>query len=254
MADDAAKALRKMSDTRAIEDLISISLKGDSCSNRSDAAMALDVSALEMAADWIKDGVCSGTELEGKTDPHSIAQLIPLTLRTLKDANWEARARAARALGEIKDERGVDPLIATLTDPDPGTRAQAAWALGEFRNTRATNPLIATLTDADSSVREETAGALVKVADPASNGALLEAWSRRDYSVIVGARSFFIGRGDPGSEDVLIEMLHKFGKTWVAEDLLNSGNPKLEEAARTWGQANGFTVVYGGGGARAVGQ
>jgi len=40
----------------------------------------------------------------------------------LKDQTWTDRAVAAQALGESKDPRALEPLIAALRDPDVEVR------------------------------------------------------------------------------------------------------------------------------------
>ena len=69
------------------------------------------------------------------------------------------RNAAARALGEIKDPRAVEPLIAALKGEYRGA-CKAAYALGEIKDPRAVEPLIAALKDQNSDVREAAAKAL----------------------------------------------------------------------------------------------
>jgi HEAT repeat protein len=66
-----------------------------------------------------------------------------------------------KALGEIKDPRAVEPLIAALKDK--GVCAAAAYALGEIKDPRAVEPLIAALKDESFSVRRAAAEALVSL-------------------------------------------------------------------------------------------
>jgi HEAT repeat protein len=58
-------------------------------------------------------------------------------IRQLKDKHADIRARAAAALGEMKDPRAVEPLIATLADPDSSVRSYVALALGKIKDARA---------------------------------------------------------------------------------------------------------------------
>ena len=69
----------------------------------------------------------------------------------------------ARALGEIKDPRAVEPLIAALKDTDKDVRQAAAEALGKIGDPRAVEPLIAALKDAEWHVRKAAAKALVSL-------------------------------------------------------------------------------------------
>ena len=49
--------------------------------------------------------------------------------------------------------------------------------------------------------------------------------------------------GNPNTEDLLIKALNEYGYKNMAEDYLNCGNPKLEEAARKWAYKHGYKVV-----------
>ncbi len=57
---------------------------------------------------------------------------------------------AAWALGEMRDPRAVEPLIAALKDKDYEVRVCAAIALGEMRDPRAVEPLIESMEDSGS--------------------------------------------------------------------------------------------------------
>ena len=91
------------------------------------------------------------------------AQAVPALIDALKDAQ-PVRLSAVRALGNIGDERAVEPLIATLKeDTDPRVRTAAAQALGELRDERAVDALITAL-----AAENEAAGpALVRIGAPA---------------------------------------------------------------------------------------
>ena len=65
-------------------------------------------------------------------------------------------------MGEIGDDRALEPLIATLQDGDPSVRKGAARALGEMRNVRAVEPLVAALGDVDEGVRSSAGWTLVR--------------------------------------------------------------------------------------------
>lgn len=83
----------------------------------------------------------------------------PLT--ALKDDNARVRTRAAEALGQIKDTRAIEPLIAALKDENADVRREAAEALGRMKDTRAIEPLMAALEDL--SVQSEAARALKRL-------------------------------------------------------------------------------------------
>ncbi|MCX5884510.1 MAG: HEAT repeat domain-containing protein [Proteobacteria bacterium] len=72
------------------------------------------------------------------------------------------RSQAAKALGEIRDIRGVEPLIVALKDETYVVREAAAWALGGIKDIRAVEPLIAAL---NSVKRQPVAWALGEIKD-----------------------------------------------------------------------------------------
>jgi len=107
--------------------------------------------------------------------------------------SWDHRKAAIRALGKIKDERVLDPLInqlrsdefgedatdalvdlgspavdklvAALSDRDENTRKQAVIALGRIQDPAALDPLIEKLNDKDWYTRLTAAAALEKIGD-----------------------------------------------------------------------------------------
>lgn len=58
--------------------------------------------------------------------------------------------------------------------------------------------------------------------------------------------------GISGSEDQLSTVLTLFGDKSMAEDYLNCGSNKLEEAARKWAESRGYQIMRIPGGARAT--
>ena len=75
------------------------------------------------------------------------------------------RCAAAKALGEIKDVKAVESLIAAFKDRDGDVRREAAWALGEIKDVKAVESLIIALKDRDKIVRRGAAGALGGIKD-----------------------------------------------------------------------------------------
>ncbi|MBM4124113.1 MAG: HEAT repeat domain-containing protein [Nitrospira sp.] len=112
-------------------------------------------------------------------------------IKQLRD--WDIRKYAIRALGKIKDERVLDPLIgqlrkdefledatdalvelgepaveklvAAMKDKDENVRKQAVIALGRIKNDKALDPLIEMLQDKDWYIRLTAAAALEKIGD-----------------------------------------------------------------------------------------
>ncbi len=120
-------------------------------------------------------------------------QAVPRLIELLKDCKtvWGDAEYAARALGEIGDDRGVEPLLAALEEPFVGGAAIEALAklhderalkplirlfakrpisslatvLGRWGDTRAVGPLIAAMGDPDPHVRFYVARALGRLGD-----------------------------------------------------------------------------------------
>ena len=97
--------------------------------------------------------------------------------------DWEVRWDAARALGEIKDPRAVEPLSAALKDERFSVRQAAAEALGKIGNARAVEPLIAALGDERSDMRQAAAKALGAIGDARAMEPLIAALKDKDSAV-----------------------------------------------------------------------
>ncbi len=80
------------------------------------------------------------------------------------DRDEIVRSTAAGALGRIKSEKAVEPLIHALKDNHIYVRHVAAWALGEIASEKAINALKQTaLTDDDELARGRATEALWKI-------------------------------------------------------------------------------------------
>jgi HEAT repeat protein len=70
-------------------------------------------------------------------------------------------------LGQIKDARAAEPLIAALKDKSSIVRRDAAIALGQIKDACAVESLIAVMKDKDAIVRANAATALGEIGKPA---------------------------------------------------------------------------------------
>lgn len=90
-------------------------------------------------------------EALGTRDEKVVIQPVIKALQN--DDNSDVRRIAARSLGYIGDEQGLEPLIDALCDTAPEVRAQAAESLETFKQQSAAQALItAFLQDEDSNV------------------------------------------------------------------------------------------------------
>jgi len=118
------------------------------------------------------DTQCEAVEALGEIgDERAVEPLI----QALKDENWHVRWDAAEALGEIGDERAVEPLIQALKDEDRRFRLEALEALGEIGDERAVEPLIQALKDEDKAIRYWAAKALGEIGDERAVDSLTQA-------------------------------------------------------------------------------
>jgi HEAT repeat protein len=115
----------------------------------------------------------------------------------------KVRWAAVVELGEIKDTRAVEPLIAAIKDNELAWRA--AQALGKIGDVRAVESLIAALKDTQRAVCQKAAEALVKIGVPATEQ-LIGAIKNEDELVRNAAALALSKIGIP-TVDPLISML-----------------------------------------------
>ena len=128
--------------------------------------------------------------------------------KELKNPNSNNKPNAAQALGMLGDTRAVEPLIGALKDADWAARRSAANALGMLGDTRAVEPLIGLLkNDADVSVRTEAARNLGQLGDPRAFEPLIETLKDADEEVRRWAAASLGHLGDSRAFEPLIETL-----------------------------------------------
>jgi HEAT repeat protein len=139
----AAEALGWLGDVRAVKPLIEI-LTDD------------DETVWGMAAKALG-------RLEAAEAVLPLIDLLTRPVPTFGHRNSFARRRAAEALGLLRDERAVPPLIEALIGGDNDLRFVSATALGVLGDSRAIDPLGRALKDPDTFVRRAANEALVKL-------------------------------------------------------------------------------------------
>ena len=168
-------------------------------------------------------------------DRRAIEPLIEI----LKDQTSGVRGQAATVLGDFKDPRAIEPLIAALKAPGEVSSLTAATALAKI-GSPAVESLIAALKDENSTVRYFAISALGDISDPRVSDLLLNALHDGDMQAVANAHRFFIKRNDPALQDALLQAFNQFGDVAMAEDFLNSGNPRLERTAEKWRTRQGY--------------
>ncbi len=117
----------------------------------------------------------------------------PALLEILLDASHAtARVWAARILGQIRDPRAVDDLVARLNDRDDRLRMAAAEALGVIGDPRALQSIVrATLRDPAPQVRAHAAGAVARIEGERAVDVMVAALADPDYATRIRALEAF---------------------------------------------------------------
>ena len=134
------------------------------------------------------------------------ARYIDRWIAQLSSRSAWRRAHAAEALGVVRIERSLEPLIATLKDPVFDVRMRAARALGAVGGRRARAALIGTLT-------EENRWSVIRIADLLSEmgrevpGELIEAYRTMSRAARLASIELIAQIGDSGVTPFLLEQL-----------------------------------------------
>ncbi len=152
----AAVALGKIGDSRAVEPLINL-IKLQKVNGQIEEELDLDVSF---------------EDLELELDPEDLEE----------DQDVSVRLIAANALGKIGDSRAVESLAKLLKDKNVDIRKQATVALGKIGDPRAVEPLVQLLEDKDDDVRTLAGGALGKIGAPRTVELLIQFIKLKKYN------------------------------------------------------------------------
>ncbi len=90
-------------------------------------------------------------------------EVVPHCIRYLQGDDWWLRDRAAHALGELRDERGLEPLLKMLADPE--SNLSAAAALGTWGTPAALPALLEAYKRGTKDLRLEILDAFARIPD-----------------------------------------------------------------------------------------
>jgi hypothetical protein len=121
--------------------------------------------------------------------PYERGAAVPQLITLLRDGDAWVRMAAARAIGELRDRRASETLIATLSDSDWRVRRLSAWALNEMKEDKAVAALgNLLLTDARAEVRGAAAEALGEIKNAGALPSLQQALNDSESDVLAKAR------------------------------------------------------------------
>lgn len=165
-----------------------------------------DAALRDLASDKPRVRAAAASALAG-AEPERAAEVVGALLRAVDDHDADVRASAILSLGELGDERAVEPLILRLDDGVPAVRQCAAVALGTMRATAAFAALCRALEKGPPDLRFQAATSLVEIDPPRSLAPLTAALGDADPEV-VGAAALGLGAiGDAAAVEPLAARL-----------------------------------------------
>jgi HEAT repeat protein len=167
-----------------------------------DAAPAL-IEALNSAETWFPPRAAAALGRMGSGAVEPLVRELCDHARPAANRRW-----AAAILGEIGDRRAIRPLHDALADVDPELRARAAKALGRLRDLSSVGPLLdRLLNDPSSFVRTAVARALGSLPARETVEFLARALSDPEWWVRLRAVESLANLGSP-ARDALLGALH----------------------------------------------
>ena len=160
--------------------------------------------------------------------------------RRVTEGNDDERKVAARFLGDLKDQRAVQALLAAIEDRNRDVRRQAIQSLGKMRDMRAAGVLRRIVVGEDRSVRGAAARALGSLRDTSAVDMLISVVDREMYvqgrsgeELMVSIARTLGVLNDRRGVDALIRLLGHPGihvRSAAAESLGQIGDPRTADA------------------------
>jgi HEAT repeat protein len=156
-----------------------------------------DASAVEPLITVLKHDEMSGVRWKAAESLATIgAPSVGPLIGALEHPDGDVRWKAAIALGEIGDQRAIEPLIRQLSDTDRFVKSRVAHALGMI-GAPAVHPLIKTLREGDGNLRWGAAIALGRIKDPLAVEPLIRALADKYENVRAEAAASLAEIGKP---------------------------------------------------------
>ncbi|HSE62257.1 MAG TPA: PilT/PilU family type 4a pilus ATPase, partial [Thermoanaerobaculia bacterium] len=152
--------------------------------------------------------------------------VVPHCVRYLAGDDWWLRDRAAHALGELRDERGFEPLVKMLADPE--SNLSAAAALGTWGTPRALPALLEAYKKGTKDLRLEILDSFARIVDRRVPG-LLAGIVKADPDPLVREKAARLSETLAGESG-----LDGFGggRDFAPHDFAATPNPTLSDLLR----------------------
>lgn len=142
----------------------------------------------------------------------------------------------------------ADQLLILVNGTDTRLACEAIFILGQIKDERAIEPLISIIQNKEVGTERCAFEALRSMGDIASarvDTILSDALKEKDLRIISACFDYYIIRGQDGTETILINAMNQYSNYRMASVFLNCGNEKLQAAAIGWGEGHSFTIIDG---------
>ncbi len=179
---------------------------------------------------------------------------IELFVKSLNDSSPEVRAQSAEALGRLRDNRAIEPLLATLNDKDERVREKAVVALGNFSDERILDALVNFISkDSNANLRNQAEKTFKSVAERTCKQRVFirrkqeAAQEIKSGTTVRGGRQLMVHpavvnrligiySSDPGVQVIILNMIGLFWDNKIEEYLmkcLENPSPQVRQKALT---------------------
>jgi HEAT repeat protein len=166
-----------------------------------------DPRSAETLANLLEIETESEPALEGLIQLGKIA--VPAVGKAMKHENSDVRLLAAKILGRIGEQSGIDALARGLKDPDAAVREGAVISLAAIGGERVPELLTKALGDEDPGVRRQAIDAVELVATPDMVDQLIPLLTDNDPKIRATAAKILGNLGDEKAVKPLVEALEE---------------------------------------------